>query len=443
MDAHRKGRLRAVFLLVVLAQVGAGTAAWLMSRGSRAFSLKYLPRQCLISLAMAGIDIRFNEIACDESSQELCRQYWQLGQSGKFVNSLAQLAAAFNIPKHQVAAVVARYCKAFSRDDLCRSCGVPKRYTRRSDYEQHSRTAAWTSWTCEDCVALAREEAERERARQDSLRRELVQKELDERRTHGLEPRQLSFTQAVYVLSVLRAGGSEDFEYVAPRNSVDVQLSPTVDLDREIFDELYTGRVLCIHPGSKPESIVIEKGEFRRFFIFQVHWTLPLPIGGRSPARFVEELENVLKGDDWPELWEENAAELHRRVALHECIQYLRLCMEDHGFAVNVGEKTLLTLRAALTRFSIAQVYNFIWGAARDAAAFYVRSATSKSHAANIVPGAIQREAERAIAEGWPVKEYRRDRRAPESTLTQVLFTTALKLPEGGFTTVPPAPSNG
>jgi hypothetical protein len=48
--------------------------------------------------------------------------------------------------------------------------------------------------------------------------------------------------------------------------------------------------------------------------------------------------------------------------------------------------------------------------------------------------------AERAIAEAWLVKAYRRDRRIPESQVSHVLFTMALRLPDGGFNAVPPLP---
>jgi hypothetical protein len=51
-------------------------------------------------------------------------------------------------------------------------------------------------------------------------------------------------------------------------------------------------------------------------------------------------------------------------------------------------------------------VYSFIWRAAKDAAAFYVRERVTKRHAANTVVGAIERSAERAVANGWDVKDF-------------------------------------
>jgi len=87
---------------------------------------------------------------------------------------------------------------------------------------------------------------------------------------------------------------------------------------------------------------------------------------------------------------------------------------------------------------SYDQAHNFIWKAARDAAAFYVRKGTSKAHAANIIPGAIQRTADRAIAENWDIKPFNRDFRAPQSMVSEVLFNAALKIGEDGFKKIPP-----
>lgn len=92
-----------------------------------------------------------------------------------------------------------------------------------------------------------------------------------------------------------------------------------------------------------------------------------------------------------------------------------------------------MTLASVLQNFSVAQVYNFIWRAGRDAAAFYQRGGVTRSHAANTVIGTIQRNADRARAEEWDVKPYRRDRRAPRSMVSEVLFDTALQVGELAF----------
>ena len=111
--------------------------------------------------------------------------------------------------------------------------------------------------------------------------------------------------------------------------------------------------------------------------------------------------------------------------------------MSEHGFSFNPGEKTLLVLNNLLEEFSVSQAYNLIWRAAKDAAAFYIREHVSKEHAANTVVGSIQRQFERARAEGWKIKPYGRDRRCPQSMVSQVLFNTALPLGDDGFNKPP------
>jgi len=385
---------------------------------------------------MAGIEVELHSDS--EDLRELCRQYWQVTEGGKFAYSVSELADAFKINRSGVQATVAANSTGYSREQSCADCGAPRPFKSRSDYENAKKTARWGSWVCEDCQSDRRADAEQSAQRKAQIRHEQIQKELDAKRRRGLSIEHLSFRDAVFLLSILRVGGAENLTYIAPHDTFQVLLSPTTEFDRAILNELYERSVICIHPGSREESITMEDGQFTSFYPFKVHWILPLPDGGPSPMRFLEQLETVLNSDQWPKEWTDQAAELHRTIALHECLQYLRVSLEEHGFDLKAGDKTHLVLTTALKTFSIGQVYNFIWRAARDAAAFYVREETSRAHAANIVPGSIQRMAERALAERWEVKPYRRDFRAPQSIVSQVLFTVALKLPEGGFNAVPP-----
>ena len=146
---------------------------------------------------------------------------------------------------------------------------------------------------------------------------------------------------------------------------------------------------------------------------------------GPSTARYLEDLEALLTSENWPDEWIEDARELHRVVAFEECLEYLRVTLADHGFDLEPGEKLSLVLRSILRHFSIGQAYNFIWRASTNAAAFYVRERTSRAHARNIVPGSLQRMAERALVESWVVKAYRRDRRVPESQVRGIIYLSA------------------
>jgi len=124
-------------------------------------------------------------------------------------------------------------------------------------------------------------------------------------------------------------------------------------------------------------------------------------------------------------------------MALWECIEYLIFTLAEHRLELNPGEKTLEMFSHLLERYSVSQIYSFIWRASKDAAAFYVRERVTKQHAANTVVGTIQRMAEKADAEGWEVKGYRRDFRLPQSLMSEVLYNAVLKIGSAGFETKP------
>ncbi len=181
-------------------------------------------------------------------------------------------------------------------------------------------------------------------------------------------------------------------------------------------------------PASPIEAFDWEGTRPERFYVSRVAWLAPGDEATRPLAAVARQLEEAFRTGGWPEQWGDEVPDLWRRVALHECLAYLEVCMDDHQLPLRIGDKTRLAIAETLARFSIGQTYNFIWRAAKDAAAYYMRSGVPKQQAANSVVGAIQRGTERAIASNWDVKAFGRDRRAPESTISAVVFRSALRL---------------
>jgi len=373
---------------------------------------------------------------------KICKEYWTLDSTGGFTHTVASIGKRFNLAPSAVSALVERDCRAYFPDAKCTRCGKPHQIKNRADFtiQKSLRNTPRVCHFCREAEQLAAQRAAEEQRRLRALNLELELSSF--RSTFGwVPPRVLAFEDAVYILSLFRAGGTEDLSGVVPHDDFAFPLSPTTEFDRRILDRLYRRRIIAIHPGSRHDAIVGDQEPFTSFFPFKVHWLLPIPEDGPSSARYLEDLEAVLSNrPEWPRDWEEDAPELQRAVALEECQQYLSLALDEHGFDPRPTEKLTLVLRSVLKQFSVGQTFNFIWRAARDAAAFYVREQTARAHARNIVPGSIQRAAERAVAEAWTVKGYRRDRRAPESQISHVLFTMALKLPDGGLNAVPPPP---
>lgn len=213
-------------------------------------------------------------------------------------------------------------------------------------------------------------------------------------------------------------------------------------------------------PESSPlDAFVFERDpetdEIRvdQYYPFRVVWRLLEPEDESTgeelalPPRIFSELEEVFDSvSPWPPLWaivweEDDWRALWKEISLQECLSYLELVLGEHGLPFRAGDKTNFVLGNVLESFSVAQVWGMIWRAGRDAAAFYMRRGSTREHAANTVVGSIQRQAERALAEGWDLQSFRRDRRLPRSVLSEVFFGKALRTGDGGFTHVIPLES--
>lgn len=372
----------------------------------------------------------------DEELRDLCRQYWAQAETGEFTHRVSAIGALLNIRASEVTSRVGSSCGALCRDFRCSQCGTARRFKSRAEFAGVLRSDTSLPWTCSPCKDATRVKALELRDREARLRRELLASHLAEATRSGLTIDRLSLTDLVYLVSVLRAGGTEDMSAVRSLNRLTSRLSPTRTLDIEIVTTLYKRGIVCIHPESAAEAIVIEDGAFTSYYPMKVDWVLPLR--DPTPAKFLEALEAILSNHGRRAEWRSEAAELHRTIALNECLEYLQLALAQHQLEAPLGEKTIGVLRFALERFSVAQVYSYIWRAAKDAAAFRVRTHSTRDHAANTTPGAIQRMVERAIANNWKPDGFKRNFDAPQTVVSHVLFTLALRLPDGGFATVVP-----
>jgi hypothetical protein len=384
-----------------------------------------------------SIELDFNTE--DEALIKLCQQYWEMDEEGRFVHTVVTLAREVNLSSREFGQMVNANCDAYTLDDICESCGGSRIYTSRSDFTQRRRYAEMgREWICEDCKAKERERAATAKREQDEQRRALV-KEHYEVRQHEFDRDDLTLRDAVFLITLTRHLAREDFQKILPVESNEYPLTPSREYDRDLVVHLYKRRLIAVDPDSSIESFVFnEENVPERFYPIKVHWLLIANNESRDTnIAFIRQVEQMFRDMDWNADWEDGVIDLWREVALHECLSYLKLALDDHKLPFTPGEKTVQMFQQVLERYSVSQVYSFIWRAAKDAAAFYTRERVPKTHAANTAVGAIQRAAERAHANGWEVKHYGRDRRLPESVLNQVLFNRVLQVGDEGFNAVP------
>lgn len=217
-----------------------------------------------------------------------------------------------------------------------------------------------------------------------------------------------------------------------------IPLAPRGDLASFLLGELGAQGLIAISDLSPPDAFTFEEGELRSYYPSRVWWLLTV----EDPEHLLFEISRLAQNAaEWPSHWEQGVKDVWVEIALAECKEYFRHSAEERELP-EAGEKSTETmLRYLLESYSVAQCYRIIWTGAQRASDFLVRKRCSRKHAANYMIGECQRWADRARAENWEVKPFKRDFNLPRSAISHVFFDVFLKIGEDGFNCVPGIPA--
>ena len=380
----------------------------------------------------------------------ICELYWAVDSKLDFVHKVVELAELFKIDKTKLPSAIREACKAYVRDWKCSGCERPFVFTGRSDFTKIrsyllNGSYRQQSILCSSCEKKKRDREIEERKQQEEVvrkARETVENELRKKihEVYDLSNRQpidiksLSLIDAIYLISILR-GAYENLTKIIPISMLEQSLSADKDFSAEIINHLHGNELIYVHPDTEPEAFA--NNDISQFYIYEVNYAPPISqLTPDDPKSLVTELHKLVN-DDWSEEWCQEALDIWKKVALSECKEYLLFVLHEHHFEFSPGEKTTQYLEYALENFSTAQLFNTIWRAAKDAAAYYQREKITKRQAANAAIASIQKYSERAIAENWELKPYKRNYKCPQAIISEVFYNFALKMGEDGFQSIP------
>lgn len=250
---------------------------------------------------------------------------------------------------------------------------------------------------------------------------------------------QLRLRDAVFISALYRNGNVNSDGTVGPPYAKERPLSPTDDLTKSVLDHLQARGLVRVSPTSSLDCFIFDDELTRvsAHYTFKVRYRLfpMLPVEMLADCMLaIEALADEgfwLHSDDSAE----QALALWKELALHECLETFEHQGQLHKLQPPSGEKTVVTFKAMLEDLSVAQIYNIVWVAARNAAAYYQRGGVSKQQAANSMVGGCRTRADKAKVEGWAIKPYGRNFERPRSELSHVLHDAFLRIGELGFTT--------
>ncbi|MET8524759.1 restriction endonuclease [Micromonospora sp. NPDC005172] len=365
----------------------------------------------------------------DEKIEELCRLYWAQGADNEFLHTVKELAGNFGIAAHLVLKQVNANSLAIAVSKVCPRCGSGSLVRSRSDLALVMRSPARN---CEACQGeLARERAEA-LAVAEASRRMIIRDHWAVAEGDEVDPAELDLRGAFALAALLLNDEEADDGIVPALDERTELLGPTLAFSSKLVTELYEQGRIAIHPDS-PIAAFQWDGETvpRRYYSSKARFYIAGsgPIEGRARA-YLDKFDKIISVGAWPEHWLEELPRFWKELATAECSAYLVFCLNQHSLEFSPGDKTEAVLGRALEWFTLGQLFSFIWRAARDAAAYKARDRVSKSQAANSAITRLRTSTEKAYAEGWTVPSYKRDSRLAVSTLSHLLLTRALKMPD-------------
>lgn len=300
----------------------------------------------------------------------------------------------------------------------------------------HSRTPQCICEYCKEAREIAsKEELERKREVLEH-KKSVIKRHFDEEHFVPLAEESLSLEDRVFLAVVLRASLAESTNYVEPLGSAYGELAPTDYFEIEIIRTLVARKVLIPHVNSSLDAFEIhEDGEKIRYQIYDVKYRINI-------LPYDSDYDAMIKRLMYPDsaLFYDNkefCLEIWQKISLNESLQYLLYQMNKVGYSFNPGAKTIRVFEYLLEHFATSQIYNIIYRAVANSTTRYQSGEVTKRHAQNSVITSCEKQGERAIAEGWALKGYNRIKDLPETIISEVFFTSILKIAYLGFSEKP------
>ncbi|MFD9419299.1 hypothetical protein ACFWC9_31995 [Streptomyces goshikiensis] len=376
------------------------------------------------------------EVFTDDANEAAAFEtYWRLDADGEtWARPVAAVRAEYGLKPQQLIRIAQQAGTAHLVDVACASCEDPCPVSSRSDFAQALRV---THWLCPACRALALEEHAARVKEQEARRQADVCELYPVLVGPDVEPGALSLLDAIALHALFSDPALEDAGLTSPTDiwPRDRRWAPErlrYDVERGLVEA--APRLIEVHPDSHIDAFVLEDdGELGdSFHLGRVSYYLvgrADELTERHP-RLLQELNRVFREGPWPAAWSDQWRDLWDELALADAQEYLEMKLGEHHLEMKQGPGTRTALQDALSTFSLGQVFNFIYRAVKDSAAYHQRGAVTQQQAANSTIGRISATADRARASGWEVKSFNRPWNLPCSAIGETFFGKVMWQPD-------------
>ncbi|MFD3333166.1 hypothetical protein ACFWV1_11040 [Streptomyces sp. NPDC058700] len=381
---------------------------------------------------MTAIDL---EIFSDDPKEGAALfAYWLLADDGEtWVQTVAEIREQLGLTQQQMTRLVREGAEARLPEITCPGCGEAAIATSRTNVAELRRLG---NVLCASCKAIAQAEQAQKAAERMAARQRALVEAFPVHRVSPPDPQDMSLFTAVALHALFSDPAVEDEGMTTPTTiwPKERPWAPArlrIDYERRLLHA--APPVMRAHHGSHPDAFDWEDDTpTGSIYLGDISYYL---LGAQSdlPARsacVLSELNRIFREGPWPTAWHSQWKDLWDELAVAQASAYLDMKLNEHNLDMKQGDGTLTALSDALATFSLGQVFNFIYRATKDSAAYYQRGGVNKRQAANSTVGRISAAADRARANGWEIKSFAVPWNLPMTAIGEVFFTKVMWQPD-------------
>lgn len=378
---------------------------------------------------MASIELELH--TDDPREAAALRAYWTLAEDGEtWQQTVTAIRDEYGFNQREMQVLVQQAGTARVHGVECPDCGDPQEATSRTNYAELLRLGNVLCPACKTAAEEARRQAAQElQAKRQKALRQMFPIAMD----LTLEPEDLTLFQAVALHALFSDPAVQDAGLTTPTDIWPKERrwapeSLRYDYERRLLRP-ETRALIDAHHDSGPDAFEWEDSEpTGSFYLGRVSYYLvgaENDLAARVP-RLLNRLNQVFREGPWPTPWLNQWRDLWEELAIAQAGAYLDMKLREHHLEMKQGDGTRAALADALATFSLGQVFNFIYRAAKDSAAYYQRGGVNKKQAANSTISRISTSADRARANGWEVKSFGMPWNLPFSAIAETFFNKVM-----------------
>lgn len=362
-----------------------------------------------------------------EVANNLCLRYWARSSNGKWTESFQGLLSDSGLSKSEMVDVLKSACRLYFPHVRCGRCANPISVVTRSEYSsligaiyRFETGKPPPLCTCCSTSLVSPKQSVDFIPRQHRDRVADALKRLHDK-AHQVDYTKLSYFQScILYAALLSANLSPGQATVPPLETQIDELAPTPELADEIYARLCTDGIFLPALSSDLDAFSLDTDTGAvTCNIRAAAWTLADDVSGRSIDEILAMLFQRL---DQPE--PEAVKALWHVVAESECRRYFVSQWERYRFAHPsvYSVKVSAVIRNYLEQCSIGQLWNIVYYEVKNLAALTQEGRHTPQHIYNMLPGGIRRYAEYRLANGQPIRPWRRPSPARASWMTNILL---------------------